>query len=451
MAKYLIDARVKLDDSWFSMPEEDLSSSIKEIPQLWNERAYSNVNVQQGQIRGIEEGIAPQTHGVYGGVQLAVPGVPMAPGVPLAMAAVAPTRQAARIAPAVVGVSAMGRLVRAGPGGAAVRPGPKGVDLNLNQFDLSEAADVKGMESSWAGDLQCLDHSLVIGGAFWSSLDKLEDADKRLFEGIFNPALSDRRAEGNRFIPPDTCPAHVSKLRELVQKEDKLRQERKAHFFSTSFTTDNAGPLFPRTWSSSIKIAGASERSPLQLRPDLTLETAALDDALKSASPFFDKTTEDGLRFRVYRMGSLEVRSVEEGEGQEVVGAVLSKRAPEAKEKFEPKQVISDQDKLVKVTEYVERAQSSPTGYRYYVVLQIEGGAIITELLEDGSTAFEVAPQDWEERACFAKVLRSTNCRSERITVGDMRKYIQAKLSGSASSASARKRFARSVFKRVVA
>merc|ERR1712232_1347903 len=109
---------------------------------------------------------------------------------------------------------------------------------------------------------------------------------------------------------------------------------------------------------------------------------------------------------------------------------------------------MGDQDKLVKVTEYVERAQRSANGYRYYVVLQSEGGAIVTELLEDGMTAFEVAPTDLEERLSLAKVLRSKNCRSARISVGEMRKYVEAKKSGAGASASMRKSFARSVFKR---
>jgi len=446
MAKYLIDARVNLDDCWFNMAEDEMSTCVMEIPQLWNERTYSKVHVADGKIRGIDEGIAPETHGVYGGVQLAVPGVPaMVPGVPVAMAAVAPTRQAARIAPAVVGVSAMGRLVRAGPGGAAIRPGPKGVDLNLGQFDLSEATSVEG---SWAGNFQCSDPSLVVGGAFWSSLDNnvLKDAD--MFKAVFNPALSDRRDDGDRFVPPDSSPSHLRRLKELVQAEEKLRQERKSHFFSTSFSTDNAGPLFPRSWSNSIEIARASERS-LYLRPDFKYEAVALDQALKSAAPAFDKTTEDGLRFRVYRLGSLEVRTTQEQTGYEVVGAVLSTRAPgTACEKGQEK-AVSDEEKLVKVTEYVERAQRSASGYRYYVVLHTETGAMVTELLENGSVAFEVAPADLEDRTSLAKVLRSTNCRSARVSVGDMRKHVEAKSSETGASASMRKRFARGVFRRV--
>merc|ERR1712232_300214 len=140
------------------------------------------------------------------------------------------------------------------------------------------------------------------------------------------------------------------------------------------------------------------------------------------------------------------------GSGQEVVGAVLSKCAPAANsENGAQSEVISDQEKLVKVTEYVERAQRSENGYRYYVVLQSESGAIVTELLENGMAAFEVAPKDLEERPSLAKVLRSRNCRSTRISVGEMRKYVEAKMSGASASSSMRKSFARAVFKRVVA
>jgi len=304
---------------------------------------------------------------------------------------------------------------------------------------------VKAVEGDWAGNFQCSDPSLAVGGAFWSSLDVLKDADKSLFNAIFNPVLSDRREEGDFFVPPDTCPSHLRKLKELVQAEEKVRQERKSHFFSAGFSTENAGPLFPRSWSSSIEIARTCERNSLRLRPDFKCE-AALDEALKSASPSFDKTTEDGLRFRVYRIGSLEVRTTQEPDGQEIVGAVLSTRMPE---KASPEQAINDQDKLVKVTEYVERAQCSANRFRYYVVFQTESGAIVTELLADGTVAFEVAPADLEDRTSLAKVLRSTNCRSERISVGDVRKYVEAKGALAGASDSIRKRFARSMFKRV--
>jgi len=440
MAKYLIDAQVSLDDCWFNSAEEVIPSPM-EIPQLWNERSYSKVHVTNGHVRDMDMGIAAKTHGIYGGVQLGVPGVPAppgvvaVPGVPAIVAAPAPTRMAARLAPSVSGVSTMGRLVAAGPAGLTIRPTPKGVDLNLGQFDLSEAVEASSevLEGSWTGAFQCSDASLVIGGAFWDSLEAsegaLKDEDKRLLKAVFNRSLSDRRQEGDLFVPPDTSASHVRRLRELVQREETLQQDRIQHFSSTAFTIDNVGPLFPRSWRSSIDLARgqSATSSSLNPRPDFKAEAAALQDILNSSSPAFDKSTEDGLRFRVYKVGSLEVRTTQESGKLETIAAVFSTSAtPQASEQGKQGRIVMDTDKVVKVTEYVERAGKCGQ-CRYYAVLQTEGGgAVVTEQLEDGQVTFEVSPANLEDRNSLAKVLRSTNSRAAQLTVGDMRKHAEA-------------------------
>merc|ERR1712032_923617 len=69
---------------------------------------------------------------------------------------------------------------------AAVSPGaPRGVDLNLNEFDLSSV-----MPATLIGT------SVPIGSAFWSSFEKCDEHP--LFKDVFNPHLSDRRDEGDR-------------------------------------------------------------------------------------------------------------------------------------------------------------------------------------------------------------------------------------------------------------
>jgi len=49
-----------------------------------------------------------------------------------------------------------------------------------------------------------------------------------------------------------------------------------------------------------------------------------LEGVLRTSAPIFDKSTEDGMHFRIYRLGSLEVRTAQELGSEEVVGAVYS-------------------------------------------------------------------------------------------------------------------------------
>merc|ERR1712151_329977 len=98
---------------------------------------------------------------------------------------------------------------------------------------------------------------------------------------------------------------------------------------------DDVGPIFPASWMSSIELAargclgpaGRAQKGHLQARPDYKAKAAAFDRILQSALPIFDKSTEDGLRFRIYNVGSLEVRTMQEYDGGETIGAVFSVRA----------------------------------------------------------------------------------------------------------------------------
>merc|ERR1711948_99121 len=102
---------------------------------------------------------------------------------------------------------------RAAPG--ALRTA-RGVDLNLDEFDLSQAMKVSSNESFEA----------PLGNAFWSALDTdagFEDKYNELFKDIFNPCLSDRRDEGDRFIPPNMSISYLEKLANLVGEEQLMQ------------------------------------------------------------------------------------------------------------------------------------------------------------------------------------------------------------------------------------
>merc|ERR1712217_783709 len=105
---------------------------------------------------------------------------------------------------------------------------------------------------------------------------------------------------------PDAGFLHANHLRNLVKEEKKMQQQRKSHFLSTAFTVQNVGPLFPASWTATIVVDGEDKAAHLEVRPELKRQVNMLGQVLNSAAPVLDKCTEDGMRFRVYKIGSLE-------------------------------------------------------------------------------------------------------------------------------------------------
>lgn len=263
-----------------------------------------------------------------------------------------------------------------------------------------------------------------------------EDEDLKLLRNIFNPNLADRRSENEGFAPPDTTIAYINKLRSLVKEEDEVRQKRKDHFFSTLFRFDCPGALFPSSWAPFLEIKGTktsehvlSQASSLQARTDYKEEA---EEVLKTASPAFQKKTEDGMIFRIYRVGTLEVRSTQAYDSDEVVGAVFSVRSKaETRGNLGAARCAGGREKIQKVTEYVQKLQRGAgeldakyfNGYRYYVVLESENGStVLTEQLADGAVTWEENARDLEDRNSLAKVIRSANCHAG-ITIQDLRMH----------------------------
>merc|ERR1712242_571800 len=238
------------------------------------------------------------------------------------------------------------------------------------------------------------------------------EEDRLLLNQVFNPALSDRRTEGDRFVPPDTSREYVQRLRALVQEEMATQEHRMDHFFSKEFEQENAGPLFPLSWASSMEISRDCKSKPqLHERQDFA-QAHMLEDALESIVPDFDKVTEDGSRFSIYRVGSLEVRTIAEQDCEPVIGAVFSVHAP-----TDDKQAISEQEEVVKATEYVER---DGLEFQVYVVLETDQrNKLVVEEMDDGTLRFEENPSNLEDRTSLAKVLRTAKCSS--MSVADAR------------------------------
>jgi hypothetical protein len=211
-------------------------------------------------------------------------------------------------------------MMRAASAMRAGVPSARGVDLNLDDFNLTEAA------ATWAGDLACVEAQAPIGEVFWSSLDggatAFRDKDARLLREVFHPKLSDRRDESCSFVPPETSPVYLAKLSEQVKKEAAVREARAKHFVSGDFKEDDAGPLFPSSWQASFRIAGQQGPKKWLGCPPQFSEKAVFDWVVGAGKPIFDRSTEDGTFFRVYRRDSLEVRTIKEAGGKETLRAI---------------------------------------------------------------------------------------------------------------------------------
>mmetsp|Transcript_69944 Transcript_69944/g.197345 ORF Transcript_69944/g.197345 Transcript_69944/m.197345 type:complete len:427 (+) Transcript_69944:2-1282(+) len=325
------------------------------------------------------------------------------------------------------------------------RAAPKGVDLNLDKFGLTapERLGLGGPVHAAQGD------------KFWSSLSgggksAAGDASLDLFKQVYTPQLCDRRSEGDLFAGPNCNASYLQKLRGLVEEEAQAKQQRKDHFLSAGFTVGNAGPLFPLSWTSSIEIA--CRRAPRQLHAHSDHEIKA--EELKPTEITFDQHTEDGVRFRIYKHGHLDVRTIQEQGGKEVIGAIfMAGSLPRSPARWGQAQ---DQDKVTKVTEYVEIVDNLLMGenimgntyfHSYVVIETARGDAIVTEKLADGSAVWDENPGNIEERNSLAKCIRSSDCgqgRGASATVGDIKAYMRAE--GPDASHSACKKYTQAVY-----
>mmetsp|Transcript_146949 Transcript_146949/g.259703 ORF Transcript_146949/g.259703 Transcript_146949/m.259703 type:complete len:983 (-) Transcript_146949:35-2983(-) len=511
MAKMLIDGGVNMQGPWFDLVGEVKEICPMEVPQLWNDRHYSQIRVKDGVIEEGEEEIVPKQRGIYGGVEFgldlfdvafvsvsqSVSGsvqharreVPVAPAAPAAVvpvdAAAKPkakpkakspgARPAARKGPSKPSSRVALPQVNLEPGSNVPRMKhvtanfiPQGVDLNLDSFNISLLKQVE----LGGHELISLDSCTSLGIDFWAGLEQGSGCEKDLLRAVFNPHLSDRRDEGDLFVPPDSRPEYVEKLSKLIQGEQLLQRKRRDHFCSEKFATDSPGDLFPASWTSTFAMScektmaksGESRAtgSSLQRRFDYEAESQVFEERLKCTTPTFDKKAEDGTRFRIYNFGSLEVRTLQEHNGEEEVASVFSVKAPApANSRGISQAIVHESEQIVKVTEYVERARADAQragsgNYVFFTVLQTEEGNMIsTEVLEflEGRVTWEENPEDLEDRISLAKVLRKADCQKAGNTVRDMRKNMEraSRRMGKAPDQHTCKTYSRATFTRAQA
>merc|ERR1712039_117882 len=136
--------------------------------------------------------------------------------------------------------------------------------------------------------------------------------DEKLLKAVFNPKMSDRREEGDRFVLPDNSAAYVQKLRSLVLEEDSVQVKRVEHF--------------PSSWTSKLQMGGVTAVE-LHEKPEYLAEKSEVEAIKEKATMAFEKNTEDGTSFRIYRAGNLELRTTQAHDSEETVRAVFSVRA----------------------------------------------------------------------------------------------------------------------------
>jgi hypothetical protein len=213
----------------------------------------------------------------------------------------------------------------------------------------------------------------------------------------------------------------MGRLRQLAKEEDLVRQKRKDYFISEKFTIMNVGSLFPEPWTPMIRgeAQQSSAQGHLRAHPEYKLGLAKLRPMLNLSNLVFDKSTEEGRRFRIYRLGKFEVRTLQDVEGDEELGMVFS--MVNTTLDATSHHCIAQSEKIVTATEYVERAfcrgeDASKLGCRYYLVCHTENGHRIC--MERG--AWVENPVGLDIRTSFGKVTRSIKAR-EGVTVQHMK------------------------------
>jgi len=431
LAKYLVETQIHVPEVWFSAAGlTDKTVAVPkslEIPQLWNERAYSKIRLENGTLVDFAGRFGTKMHGLYGGVSFGLDRFKVAShgrAASTLVSGIAPSR----FSQARAGLAAPGYMP---PRAAISRADPRGVDLNLDSFDLSKAQRVASHVTALeVGEDACV----ALGADFWSNLDSsngsvFKDDDRLLLAALFNPRMTDRRNDGDKFVPPDSSHTYLERMSNLMKQEDRVRLERQERFFSKKFVAADPGQLFPSFWKNYIEIdrkaTGTATEGMLHERPDYKAEAHIFEYVLPSVAPVFDKCTEEGMRFRVYKIGSLEVRTTQAVDEKEIVGAVFScSQSTYSPMQGQPVEKTKATDQITKVTMYVERNRRLLSSHHYYVVMETEeANFMVAEMNSDGSVTWKENPVDLDVRNSLAKAFRAKDCRDITVNIRQVKGF----------------------------
>lgn len=459
MAKYLVDSHVRVDPQWHRIADEIVkgtpSEAHPEIPQLWNMRGNSRIQLKNGRLIDMFTGGQKNLQAIYGGVEFGLDRFELAQRHALQGQTGMQLGQSGR---------PMFMPQRFQLGQRAEMP--QGVDLNLDKFDLSKP-DRFGSMPPCSGAPGSLETKVTLGRAFLQSLrarkyDELKPEHQEVLLKVFQSPQCDRTQEGDAFIVPDPNMEYTSKLRSHIHEENSLLERRKLHFCDKAFKVGNAGHDFPRSWTSRFQIekdglaakTEASNKTGLvKVEIDKAYSASLVRDVLPTAAPEFQEKTEDGTCFCIYKIGSLEIRTTQERFAEEQIGVVYSSRAP-TWNLAATSQELSEREKVVECKVFLEAAEGDVVGkqphHLYMVCITANKNVIVTEKLANGSTIFLVNPKSLEDRNSLAKQLFKSDC-VEQATVKDVKTQQTNfnKTFEEGVSLSVRKQYVKSVFKQL--
>ena len=243
MAKYLVDSHVRVDPQWHRIADEIVKATPAEahpeIPQLWNMRGNSRIQLKNGRLIDMFTGGQKNLQAIYGGVEFGLDRFELAQRHALQGQTGMQLGQSGR---------PMFMPQRFQLGQRAEMP--QGVDLNLDKFDLSKP-DRFGSMPPCSGAPGSLETKVTLGRAFLQSLQQrryedLKPEHQDILLKVFQSPQCDRTQEGDAFIVPDPNMEYTTKLRSHIHEENSLLERRKLHFYDKAFKVGNAGHDFPR-------------------------------------------------------------------------------------------------------------------------------------------------------------------------------------------------------------
>ncbi|CAE7326460.1 unnamed protein product [Symbiodinium necroappetens] len=431
MAKYLVDSKARIDPSWYRLADEIVKRAppepYMEIPQLWNMRGNSRIKLQNGRLIDMVTGGQSKLQAIYGGVEFGLDRFELA------------QRHALQGQPTGMQLGQSGRpMFMPQRFQLGQREMPQGVDLNLDKFSLSTEERFRGKLPPCSGDATSLEGRTTLGKAFLSSLRQkswtgMKIDDQKLLLNIFDVPQCDRVEEGDAFTPPDPNLEYIVKVRSLVGEEGGIRDRRRVRFADKNFVMANPGSDFPRSWTSRFQVeheGRISYTAPtkfglVKLEVEETFKRSLLEEVIPQAVPEFDQVTEDGVAFRIYKLGSLEVRTIQEVGEAEMVHVVFSSRAASWETKGSKAQDVLGKEKLSRCRVYVEAMEHEACN-NYYIVLEtIEKTVIVTERMSDGSLCWLQNPHNLEDRNSLAKLLFTADCK-EGMRMSEVRRHFEA-------------------------
>eukprot|EP00439_Symbiodinium_sp_Y106_P086985 s383_g37.t2 len=431
MAKYLVDSKARIDPSWYRLADEIVKGAPPEphieIPQLWNMRGNSRIKLKNGRLIDMVTGGQSKLQAIYGGVEFGLDRFELA------------QRHALQGQPTGMQLGQSGRpMFMPQRFQLGQREMPQGVDLNLDKFSLSTEERFRGRLPPCSGDAKSLEGRTTLGKAFLSSLRRkswtgMKTDDQKLLLDIFDVSQCDRTEEGDAFTPPDPNLEYIVKVRSLVGEERGMRDRRRVRFADKNFVMANPGNEFPRSWTSRFQVENEgriSYTAPtkfglVKLDVDENFKHSLLEDVIPKAVPEFDQVTEDGVAFRIYKLGSLEVRTIQEVEKPEMVHVVFSSRAVSWETKGSKPQDVLGKEKLSRCRVYVEAMEHEACN-NYYIVLEtIEKTVVVSERASDGSLYWLQNPHNLEDRNSLAKLLFTADCK-EGLRMSDVRQHFEA-------------------------